>query len=402
MKLKPKGRKIYRQKTRFERIRDFLDNTGAVAGMVILLTVMLFIGISAGPPIMQFLENRNFVTQGSEPSEMMTEAETRPQETEISTDPETTADPEPVETETLAPSPQAGREMHGYVLECEDLMGEESLQAAMEKLPGDTTHVIVPLKANGGNLYYASCLPEATASGAVKAAMSLEKIRLIIEADGKIAAAYLNLLEDTVFPQISPQAGFSIAETGEPWLDDSLENGGMPWVSPFSMLTRNYLSEITGEISDAGYQVFVCGGLRFPEFSEHDLELLPEEVNARDRYTVLSETVEAIRKAALSSQVYIQMNGAEVLDGTSEILQASPFAAGYILTVTPGELSDRYAFTEKIPDGIPCILQLEGKGSGSQIEIDGNYVLHPAGSPEILTSGSNAQEETDTQQDTNA
>lgn len=397
MKFKPKGRKIYRQRTRFEKTRDLLDNTGAIVGMLILLAVLVFVGISAGPPIMRFLENRDLVTHSTEPPEIVTDADTQPQETDPPTDPETVT--EPVQTDTAAPSPQAGRELHGYMLETDDLEGEASLLAALEKIPGGVTHVIVPLKADGGNLYYASSLPEAAASGAVKAAMSLEKIRALIESDGRIAAAYLDLLEDWVYPQSFPQAGFSLAETGELWLDDDPDNGGKPWVSPFSSLARNYLSELTGEITDAGFKVLVCGGLRFPDFSEHDLELLPPETGARERYTALSETVEAVRKAAPSVQVYIQMSGAQVLAGTSELLLAQPMAAGYILTVTPGELSDRYVFTEKLPDGIPCILQLEGKGSGSQIEIDGNYVLHPSGGSDTLTSETDVPEETETQQD---
>ncbi len=381
MKLKPKGRKIYRQKTRFERTRDFLDNTGAIVGTAVLLAVLVFVGISVGKPVIQFLEERNLISKESAslPETAPTEL---PEETEGLSETEALTEvPETSQIQETLP-PQAAREMHGYVLEADALATEDALRSALEKLPAGITHVIVPLKTQGGELHYASTVPDAVTSGAVVSAMKLSVMHSIITESGRIPAAYFNLLEDSVYPESFPQAGYTIAETGESWLDESLENNGKPWISPFSPISLDYLSGLSGEAAQAGFTVIICDGLVFPDFSENDLSLLSPEIAGADRNSVLGKVVENVRKSADSAQVYVQLKGTQVLDGTSEILKAEPITAGYIVTVSPEQLSQKLDFVAKIPDGVPCILQLEGKGTASQTEIDGNYVLHPGGKAE--------------------
>ena len=68
-KLKPKGRKIYRYKTRFERVKGFFRNSGAVVMTIAGIGVLVFVGYSVGGPIMRFLEEQRFLTPPEQPQE---------------------------------------------------------------------------------------------------------------------------------------------------------------------------------------------------------------------------------------------------------------------------------------------------------------------------------------------
>ena len=62
MRFKPKGHKIYHQKTRFERLRAFVSNTGAVILTLAIMGVLGFVGYSAGGPVLRFLQDSHVLS----------------------------------------------------------------------------------------------------------------------------------------------------------------------------------------------------------------------------------------------------------------------------------------------------------------------------------------------------
>ena len=61
MKIKPKGRKIYRKKTAAEKMRNFGANTASLLGTLLVAGILVLVGYSAGKPLFQFLnEGRIF------------------------------------------------------------------------------------------------------------------------------------------------------------------------------------------------------------------------------------------------------------------------------------------------------------------------------------------------------
>ena len=55
MKFKPKGRKIYRQKTGLERLQDVRTHVLSVFGTLAALALMVLLGYSIGKPVIGFL-----------------------------------------------------------------------------------------------------------------------------------------------------------------------------------------------------------------------------------------------------------------------------------------------------------------------------------------------------------
>lgn len=367
MKLKPKGRKIYRYKTRFERVKGFLRNSGAVTMTIAGIAVLVFVGYSAGGPIMKFLEEQEIITAPTEPPVSLAESE--PSETSAaSVGQESEAATEPVQTPQNA-------EIRGYYLDAYALSTEQSLRSALETVPSDITHIIVPLKTKGGNFYYATSLEDVAMSGAVIAALPLETIHSVITESGFIPAAVINTLEDHIYPNIYKEASYHIVGTEENWLDAAPENDGRPWLSPFSSLTKDFLFNVTEEIADAGFSPIICEGIYFPQFSENDLALLDPRAGAVDRGTALAEVANAMQEAAGDAAFYVTIDGEALRsDGVDLMKSGKPLTAdGYVVTVTSETSEEIKALTADMP----AVLRLDGSGSVQQVTVNGSYLLHP-------------------------
>lgn len=331
MKLKPKGRKIYRQKSRFERLRAFRSNTGAIVSLLLFIGILGFIGYSAGGPVLRFLQQRNILPvpgQETAATEPPTEIILPPEETTLSLAADESSlvmedvldTEEPATTEPLPAVAPEAPEFRGYTLSISALSGEAALEAALGMVPEDATHILIPLKTSGGSLYYATVLEDAGKNGAVKAAMPLERIYEMTAASGAEPVAVVNTLEDHVYPANFGLAAYRIAGSETVWAS---EEDGKPWLSPFSDLTLEYMSKLAGEIAQAGFTSILCEGLRFPVFSEADLEKLDPRCSSADRYMALVKVVKTMQDAAPETAFYVRVDGMEVLRNQSDTLIAS-------------------------------------------------------------------------------
>lgn len=346
MKLKPKGRKIYRYKTRFERLKGFLRNSGAVVMTIAGIGVLVFVGYSAGGPIVRFLEEQKILMPASSTAETTAE----PTETQ-----ETSAAASDVPEETSLPAAVQTR-MQGCVLAPEALFTEGALRDAVTGVPEGTTHVFVPLKAEGGSLYFAAASQDAGVSGAVVAAMPLENIRRIISEAGYIPSAVINTLEDTIYPQAFPESGYTIAGSSECWLNAD----GKPMLSPFSPIAQDYLCTLTAEIADADFEVILCEGLSFPDFSENDLAVLDPRAGAPDRGTALAQLFNSMKEAAGDTQIIVSIDGAQLLAGNAEILNAgTQIAPDHAAVTVQSGAETRLSAMQELLGEIPCIFQFE-------------------------------------------
>ncbi len=277
MKLKPKGRRIYRQKSRSERMRAARHKVGAVLLTVVGAGVLVFVGYSAGAPVLRFLQEEKILpTPGAQTSETT---------------------PPPTET-----APVSAETMHGYALPVTALYTTDALQEALDAMPPGTTHVLLPLKVQGGSLYYATSLEDARRTGAVQAAMPLRSICDAVTAKGVKPAAVLNALEDSCYSRSFPASAYCMND-GTLWLED----GSTPWLSPYSPLALDYLSNLAAEAASAGIPVIVVDGLRFPAFTEAESTVLAPT----DRTEALGSVIDAMQQAAPDAAWYVRLSPAD-------------------------------------------------------------------------------------------
>ncbi|MBQ8927824.1 MAG: hypothetical protein IJ055_06080 [Oscillospiraceae bacterium] len=357
MKLKPKGRRIYREKSRFERLRTFRRNTGAVITTLLLVGVVGFVGYSAGGPVLRFLQERQLLAAPEEAQPA--ETTPLPEETQaVDETPDAEAVPE-TEPPTEAP---VSRGINGTLLSTSDLTSETALLEALGALPADTTHVLIPLKARGGGLYYATSLPDAGRSGAVQAALPLSSIYASVQAKGYTPVAVINALEDHYYPQSNADTAYHLSGSGDRWLDASPDDGGVPWMSPFSDMTLEYLSSITAEIGEAGFKTIVCEGLVFPPFKSSDAAMLDARCTALDRYTALMDVAGAMQEAAPDAAFWIGIDGAEALDGRSDALSAveGMETLDLLLVTADPSMGAQAQILTGLTDKAPCLIEWLG------------------------------------------
>lgn len=309
MKIKNKGRKIYKTKEKNYYGKSPFGKFMSGALSVLLIGGLGFLGYSVAEPIINYTRKAG----DEEPSASVTE--TKEQTESFSAG--TTGDSVDVMDNISVEQYRAAS------VRTEDMNSTEALAAALERVPSDTEYISVPLKARGGEIYYASSVSEAGLCGAVKSALTLNDITTTVKAAGFKPIAELSLLNDSIFPAAYPDASYKITDGGSMWIDDALENGGKPWMTPMSDVTRSYLSALGDEVAAAGFEKVICGDVVFPPFRESDLTLLGEEVKKSDRYLSLTSLVNSLYSKFISggTAMMLEVSAAELLSGGGEVIQ---------------------------------------------------------------------------------
>lgn len=219
-------------------------------------------------------------------------------------------------------APELG-ETRAFWLAEKEIADIEALEAVLGRVSDkDYNTVIVPLKIEGGKLNYKSYNEGAEMAEAGNET-ELSEIISTIKRNGFHPIASINLMEDNLYPLADKAAGFSYAETGLLWYDSDPKNGGRAWLSPSSSTTKNYLSAITTEIANAGFENIIVTDAKYPEFSRLGFDDIGESVTNENRYLDLVDVVNLTVKAAhtKNSQLWAEIPAAEMIKGTCEVFQ---------------------------------------------------------------------------------
>ncbi|MBQ8824747.1 MAG: hypothetical protein IJZ64_05885 [Ruminococcus sp.] len=147
------------------------------------------------------------------------------------------------------------------------------LKDVKQKYP-DAGAVAVPIKMEGGLLNYKSLTSMAAGTNLCTGSMTAEEIYNIAAQNGLAVYGTLSVLNDYQFPQINRDSAIWLADNTGEWLDFRPEEGGKPWMSPYSNTTLSYLTGICEELSDAGFTAVLCEDFYYPSFWDSDAEFL--------------------------------------------------------------------------------------------------------------------------------
>ena len=307
MKLKNKGRKIYKTKE-----KNYYGKSPAGKFFSALLSILLiggigFIGYSVAGPMINYTRK-----QGDE----------EPQESE-------TTVPEEISTETQTENSDVStvyenkdKIYKAFFLSEYDMSSTESIKTAIERIPQEQgiEYIEVPLKLKNGKLTYESSVQEIIDSDIVQPEITLQEIARTIRKEGYTPSAHISVFADSTIPKIYPQYSYMIAETLYAWQDKNADL----WASPFYSGYNDYLTFIADEISGAGFKKIICSDLSFPEFTDRDIqEINDERLESESRYTYLADTANALYETITSnnSDMIIEVSASDVISGKSEILK---------------------------------------------------------------------------------
>ncbi len=207
---------------------------------------------------------------------------------------------------------------------------QNAIVVAKQEQPS-LSFLVLPLKVEGGTILYQTGVTLAQTCGAAQGTLTLEEIVAAVEEAGLTPIAQCSLLYDNLLPDADAAAGYVIASSGTRWLDNRADNGGKPWVSPFSTVTVQYLTDLTTEIAAAGFSQIWCSDVIFPSFRSTDLEYIGEIVQSADRGDTLTELVNTLVNAAGETSVLLEVDGATLVAGTDEAFDAQTLEAAGIV-----------------------------------------------------------------------
>lgn len=304
MKLKNKGRKIYKTKE-----KNYYGKSPVGKFFSALLTIVLiggigFLGYSVAGPMINYSRK-----QGDEEV-----TKTTIQDETIS---ETTGE----DSDSLVSAVPENQEVYrGVILNEYEITDTETIKNAVGRIPQehDIEYVGIPLKLPDGRLKYATDYEEFPETA--DSEMTLSEIAGTIKKEGYTPAAYISIFADNTIPEIYPQYSYMDSENVSVWRDADSKT----WGSPFSENYVDYLDFIAEEISEAGFEKIICTDMEFPDFSDNDLELLNDSrLEKSSRYTALTSVADILYDtiAANNSDMLIEVDAADVLSNNAEILK---------------------------------------------------------------------------------
>lgn len=195
------------------------------------------------------------------------------------------------------------------------------------------TAVIAVLKDKGGRIYYKTMSDLAKSDEtAVAGDMYAGQICAMIKAAGFTPIAQINLLEDNNRYGEARTGSYHFAGDTSTWLDNSVANGGKPWLSPFDTVTQSYAAYLSNEISTAGFEYVIFDGVTFPPFRNSDLNHIGDIVKSPDRYKALINIANISVGAAEQNDTasIVMLSAADIIAGTSEAFKPSELNSHFI------------------------------------------------------------------------
>ena len=128
------------------------------------------------------------------------------------------------------------------------------------------TSPAVELKDKTGVLYYQSAVELAATCKAISPnAFDAAALATLIREKGFTPAARIYALEDDIASHASYNTSYLYQNQDITWLDRAADQGGRSWLNPYMPAAVEYLSDLTQEITAAGFEeLFVCS-IQYPD-----------------------------------------------------------------------------------------------------------------------------------------
>lgn len=343
-----RGRKIYRTRAgnRKRKTQKFFK----VLMFIIVLAGLVFLGYSVGRPVYEYISGRNEGGSAEETEPWTPPAP--PADGENDGAEVTAAGDENENSDASEETEEAKFDFSAYQLPVSALSSETELKNALEKLKDSGyTAAAVPLKAEGGKIYYKTTSEMALSDDdAVIGSMYAGQIASMIRNAGFVPIAKINILEDHNLYGEYKKGSYHFENSTSTWLDNSVENGGKPWLSPFDTDTQSFAAYLANEASGAGFEYVILDGIVFPPFRNSDLNYIGSSVKAPDKYKALVSIADIAAKAAEANgaAAMITVSSGDILRGTSEVFK-------------PSELTVKKAAAEYFPSEIDNTAVINGE-----------------------------------------
>ena len=207
-----------------------------------------------------------------------------------------------------------------------DLSAYYSFLASLDK---EVTAVVIDMKTAAGEVTYKSNQVSvqnvgAAAENAIDLASYIDTARRA----GYDVIARIYAFEDSTAPYNSADMAIRYeSEDGVLWLDDSVDNGGKPWLNPYSDTAQKYVLDIVYDAVDLGVDAILLDGVRFPEENAAmDYAYFGVGTEETGRGEILARFAKRVYSAVVTSgtDVLMTFDGHAVVTGDTAVYGGSP------------------------------------------------------------------------------
>ncbi len=307
MKKKYRGRKVKHTKRLYVRRKSLPKKILSIAIVIVIIGGLGFVGYSIAPPLIKFFRGLGKDNDDSS-SKVWTPPEVSSSQTDSSKNDSSEPDKQTQDTNTLT-------------LKKESLLSEQALKDTLAKAKSSGyLEVAVPLKIQGGELYFKTVNATAVKAKAVKGTLTASQIVSIIKESGLKPVAQLSILNDNLAPRADYQIGYKFENQETMWLDNSPDRGGKPWMSPFSQQAKTYITQLIDELGTAGFTKFITTDYSYPNFLPGDLNYIGAVVKDPNRKNALIAFAQLVKTDVdkYKGQTIIKMSAVDSIAGKSE------------------------------------------------------------------------------------
>lgn len=333
------GRKIYRTNSGNRKKRA--KKAFGVLLILIVAAAFVFVGYSVAKTVVNYIKNN-----GESPDDA-TAPWTPPVLAEDNGDVSSADGGEQesgADDGTAEPEKNYDVRFSAYKLPVSALASSDALSKALNTArENGYTAIIAVLKDKGGKIYYKTTSEMAKSDeAAVAGNMYAGQICAMIKTSGFTPIAQINLLEDNNRYGENRDGSYHFSGDKSTWLDNSVANGGKPWLSPFETVTQSYAAYLSNEVSSSGFEYVIFDGITFPEFRNTDLNYIGDIVKAPNRYKALVNIANISAGAAEENkaQSIAMLSAKDIIAGKSEAFKPSELTSQFIgVTYFAGDFS---------------------------------------------------------------
>lgn len=238
--------------------------------------------------------------------------------------------PEPEKKPEELPQEFLDKDTVAVTVPTEKLYDQSAYYSFLASLDKEVTAVVIDMKTAAGEVTYKSNQVSvqnvgAAAENAVDLASYIDTARRA----GYDVIARIYAFEDSTAPYNSVDMAIRYeSEDGVLWLDDSVDNGGKPWLNPYSDTAQKYILDIVYDAVDLGVDAILLDGVRFPQenaAAEYAYFGVGTEETARGE--ILAQFTKRVYSAVVTSgtDVLIAFDGRAVVAGDTAVYGGSPF-----------------------------------------------------------------------------
>lgn len=237
-----------------------------------------------------------------------------------------------------------------------DLSAYYSFLASLDK---EVTAVVIDMKTAAGEVTYKSNQVSVQNVGAAaEKAIDLASYIDTARRAGYDVIARIYAFEDSTAPYNSADMAIRYeSEDGVLWLDDSVDNGGKPWLNPYSDTAQKYVLDIVYDAVDLGVDAILLDGVRFPEENAAmDYAYFGVGTEETGRGEILARFAKRVYSAVVTSgtDVLVAFDGHAVVTGDTAVYGGSPMdfdADGFapcinLMDFVGGKVADGINFSE--------------------------------------------------------